>query len=126
MRVFFSFFHLGPCGLQTLTCFPTIARVNDDEILFLPEVFSILNPDKIKRDFAANAEDEAELRSTRWCGWRQAPLCPSALAALGLARGASSPAASADAWQLVLFPLLPPFQQSRPLFVPTVDKITIP
>jgi hypothetical protein len=47
-----------------------LGRVNDDEMLLLPEVFSTLSVDKVKRDFAAPgvAAEEAELRNSRWWG----------------------------------------------------------
>jgi hypothetical protein len=44
--------------------------VDDGEVLLLPEVFSVLSTEKVKRDFAleGNTKDEKELRESRWWG----------------------------------------------------------
>jgi hypothetical protein len=43
-------------------------RVTEDEVLLLPEIFSTLDMEKVKRDFAKEGDtaDELELRNSRW------------------------------------------------------------
>jgi len=54
-------------NIGTFFC-PT--RAGSGEVLLLPEVFSVLNADKVKRDFApvGDAKGESELRQTRMWG----------------------------------------------------------
>jgi hypothetical protein len=49
---------------------PNFFKVTEDEVLLLPEIFSTLDMEKVKRDFAkeGDTEDELELRNSRWWG----------------------------------------------------------
>lgn len=57
---FFNCSGLPPCPF----------RAGSGEVLLLPEVFSVLDTDKVKRDFApvGDAKGESELRQTRMWG----------------------------------------------------------
>mmetsp|Transcript_8803 Transcript_8803/g.11506 ORF Transcript_8803/g.11506 Transcript_8803/m.11506 type:complete len:497 (+) Transcript_8803:91-1581(+) len=49
---------------------PNFFKVTEDEVLLLPEIFSTLDMEKVKRDFAKEGDsaDELELRNSRWWG----------------------------------------------------------